>query len=223
MNANALRRANGEESASLDLGADLVRELLPHRPPFLFVDAIDALSSAGERPFMTASHSISANEPVFAGHFPDLYLWPGVYTIEGLAQCCLLLRMLMELEKGWAVKRPAAEFAPTLRAWQQSITRPGRPTNDPRVKNLIRFFDEQAETRRGRTGGMLVAADVKLTHPVFAGQRLDYRVERTHMVGPMFRFGVEAAVAGRPAARGTLTVAMVGGFAPNETDAGGKG
>src|SRR6185436_10703950 len=83
MNANALRRANGEESASLDLGADLVRELLPHRPPFL-----------------TASHSISANEPVFAGHFTDLYLWPGVYTIEGLAQCCLLLRMLMELEKG---------------------------------------------------------------------------------------------------------------------------
>lgn len=222
MKAYAVRSATGEPATSLELGADLVRELLPHRPPFLFVDTIEAISSAGERPFMTASHSISANEPVFAGHFPDLYLWPGVYTIEGLAQCCLLLRMLLELEKGWAQKRPAAEFAPTLRAWQQSITLPGRPSRDPRVHNLIRFFDEQAVGRRGRAGGMLAAADVKLTRPVFAGQRLSYRVERTHMVGPMFRFGVEAAVEGHTAAKGSLTVAMVGGFAPEEAAGGGK-
>jgi 3-hydroxyacyl-[acyl-carrier-protein] dehydratase len=212
MSTNALRQAT-KETKQLGLGADLVRELLPHRPPFLFVDAVETFSSAGEMPFLTAAHAVSANEPVFGGHFPDLYLWPGVYTIEGLAQCCLLQRMLMELEAGWATKRPVEEFAPALRAWQQSVTTPGRPTGDPRVKNLIRFFDEEAQGRRGRTGGMLVAADVKLTHPVFAGQRLEYRVERRHVVGPMFRFGVEASVAGRGVAKGNLTVAMVGGFA----------
>lgn len=178
----------------LKLGADIVRQLLPHRPPFLFVDTVEAFSS-GERPSLSAAHHISPNEPVFAGHFPDLYLWPGVYTIEGLAQSCLLLSVLLEVEGAFAVSFPDIRApggpATVLRGWQQTPSRPGAAPE--------------------RRGGLLVAADVKLVHPVFAGQRLDYHVQRMHVVDQMHRFDVQAIVAGRPVARGTLTVAMAGG------------
>jgi 3-hydroxymyristoyl/3-hydroxydecanoyl-(acyl carrier protein) dehydratase len=55
--------------------------------------------------------------------------------------------------------------------------------------------------------GLLASVEVKLLRPVFAGQRLDYLVVRTHEVGSMQRFGVEAAVDGHRVAAGELTVA----------------
>ena len=55
---------------------------------------------------------------------------------------------------------------------------------------------------------VVAAADVKFTMPVRPGQRLDYLVVLTHTVGPVFRFDVEATVAGRVAARGRLTLAV---------------
>lgn len=190
----------------LGLGADLIRQFLPHRPPFLFVDAVEGFS-AGERPSLSAAHHISPNEPVFAGHFPEMYLWPGVYTIEGLAQCCLLLSLLFEV--GVAFAAPA-DLAPVLRSWQQSLSRPGGPA-DARAETLRGVIAEREFSVPAQRGGLLVAADVKLVHPVFAGHRLDYHVQRTHVVEQMHRFDVEAAVARRTVARGTLTVAMAGG------------
>ena len=194
---------------SLGLGADLVREFLPHRPPFLFVDTVEAFSS-GEQPSLSASHHISPNEPVFAGHFPDLYLWPSVYTIEGLAQSCLLLRMILALEAGWVAVSAPSDLATTLRAWQQNLSRPGSQP-DRRVEGLNACFANGSFAGRERRSGLLVEADVKLVHPVFAGQRLEYHVQRTHVVGQMYRFDVHAAVGGRPTARGVLTLAMAGG------------
>ena len=75
------------------LDAEAVRQLLPHRPPLLLVDAVDAFSS--EPPALRAHKLITAAEPVFAGHFPDRAIWPGVYCIEGLAQTCALLGALL--------------------------------------------------------------------------------------------------------------------------------
>jgi 3-hydroxymyristoyl/3-hydroxydecanoyl-(acyl carrier protein) dehydratase len=49
---------------------------------------------------------------------------------------------------------------------------------------------------------------VKLLKPVFAGQRLEYLVARTHEVGRMHRFDVEASVEGHRAAQGSLMVAL---------------
>jgi 3-hydroxyacyl-[acyl-carrier-protein] dehydratase len=194
------------------LGADLVREFLPHRPPFLFVDAVDDFGSMGGPPFLTAAHCISPNEPVFAGHFPDRYLWPGVFTIEGLSQTCLLLRMLLEVEESFNKRNPSGSLPAALRAWQQKVTRLGGPVEpDARTERLAdRSKNGTVAGYRGG-GGLLVAADVKLVHPVWAGQRLEYRVQRTHTVGPMNRFGVEATVGGRIVAKGTLTLAMAPG------------
>jgi 3-hydroxyacyl-[acyl-carrier-protein] dehydratase len=56
---------------------------LPHRPPFIFVDAVIELDP-GER--AVCRKSFSADEPFFRGHFPGDPLVPGVILAEALAQ-----------------------------------------------------------------------------------------------------------------------------------------
>ena len=70
----------------------------------------------------------------------------------------------------------------------------------------------QAQATPGTTtdafNAMLANADVKLTVPVLAGQRLEYLVVWTHSIDTVLRFDVEAAVQRRVVAKGTLTVAV---------------
>jgi 3-hydroxyacyl-[acyl-carrier-protein] dehydratase len=56
---------------------------LPHRPPFVFVRKLVA-----REPGMSAEceTEFSSNDPMFAGHFPDEPLVPGVILTEALAQ-----------------------------------------------------------------------------------------------------------------------------------------
>lgn len=64
-----------------------IRQMLPHRYPFLLVDRvfhIDGNSIAGIK-------NITVNEPFFAGHFPEEPVMPGVLIIEAMAQCGGLL------------------------------------------------------------------------------------------------------------------------------------
>ena len=64
------------------LDIDAIREILPHRYPFLLVDRIEELEA--ER--VVGIKNVTANEPFFAGHFPDYPVMPGVLIIEAMAQ-----------------------------------------------------------------------------------------------------------------------------------------
>ena len=59
-----------------------IRELLPHRYPFLLIDKI---IERGDN-YIVGVKNITANEPFFPGHFPQEPVLPGVLQIEAMAQ-----------------------------------------------------------------------------------------------------------------------------------------
>jgi len=60
-----------------------IMRILPHRYPMLLIDRILELEPMK---FARGLKNVTANEPMFMGHFPNNPLLPGVYMIEALAQ-----------------------------------------------------------------------------------------------------------------------------------------
>ncbi len=74
-----------------------VLSLIPHRPPFLFVDEV--VSHAGET--LTARRTWRAEEGFYAGHYPGAPITPGVLLCEAVFQAgALLLAKLMAPSTG---------------------------------------------------------------------------------------------------------------------------
>ncbi|MFN8256843.1 MAG: bifunctional UDP-3-O-[3-hydroxymyristoyl] N-acetylglucosamine deacetylase/3-hydroxyacyl-ACP dehydratase [Bacteroidales bacterium] len=59
-----------------------IRNILPHRPPFLLVDKILKLDSLE----VIGLKNVTMNESFFVGHFPEEPVMPGVLIIEAMAQ-----------------------------------------------------------------------------------------------------------------------------------------
>lgn len=74
-----------------------IRELLPHRYPFLMVDKIIQVTDK----FIVGVKNITTNEPFFTGHFPQEPVMPGVLQVEAMAQTggLLVLSKLDEPER----------------------------------------------------------------------------------------------------------------------------
>jgi 3-hydroxyacyl-[acyl-carrier-protein] dehydratase len=189
---------------SLDLGPEVVRHLLPHRRPMLFVDAIEAYDRGAEggRPELWARRHIASNEEVFSGHYPGLAVWPGIFTIEGLGQSCFLLEILWTLQAEWEKGGGAPhEVLDALKNLELGYRM--SPRYRPQASELLSRF-------RGMAGriGISASVEMRFLQSVFPGQCLDYHVVRTHVVDQLMRFDVEASVAGTPVARGVMTGAL---------------
>ena len=65
------------------LDVNEIQKILPHRYPFLFVDAIVEMERLKR---VVGIKNVTINEPQFQGHFPDNPVFPGVLLIEGMAQ-----------------------------------------------------------------------------------------------------------------------------------------
>jgi len=65
-----------------------IRELLPHRYPFLLIDKIRDIDGTDS---CTGIKNVTINEPYFAGHFPSQPIMPGVLLIEAMAQTAAIM------------------------------------------------------------------------------------------------------------------------------------
>ncbi len=67
---------------------DDILKIIPHRPPFLFVESIHKFRVDAA---ISGTYVIKMDEYFFAGHFPDKPIMPGVIIIDALAQLSGLL------------------------------------------------------------------------------------------------------------------------------------
>ena len=81
----------------MELDINQIKEILPHRYPFLLVDRITHLEP-GVR--AVGRKCVSGNEAFFQGHFPQKPVMPGVLIIEAMAQVGAVILLCKEEYKG---------------------------------------------------------------------------------------------------------------------------
>ncbi|HBG15823.1 MAG TPA: 3-hydroxyacyl-[acyl-carrier-protein] dehydratase FabZ [Firmicutes bacterium] len=74
-----------------------IKELLPHRYPFLLVDRVITIEPLKK---ITALKNVTNNEEYFTGHFPQRPVMPGVLIIESMAQAAGLALLIEDEHKG---------------------------------------------------------------------------------------------------------------------------
>ena len=75
---------------TLPIDVEQIRELLPHRYPFLLVDRVIEIVPDVS---VVAIKNVTINEPFFQGHFPGHPIMPGVLIVEAMAQVGGVLAM----------------------------------------------------------------------------------------------------------------------------------
>jgi 3-hydroxyacyl-[acyl-carrier-protein] dehydratase len=74
-----------------------IRNIIPHRFPFLLVDKIIELEPGKSA---VGIKNVTVNEPFFQGHFPDIPIMPGVLILEALAQTAGIAVAILEENRG---------------------------------------------------------------------------------------------------------------------------
>lgn len=179
------------------IGPEIVQLFLPQRRPFLMLDRLQSLS-LDVPPTLRGCRYVSANEPVFEGHFPDRPILPGALILEGLAQCCAVLAAFVSL--GMSAEELWAELVNLERGLSQD------PDHD--ADRASRF---RSELKGTGAPGVAGATSLKFIRPVRPGCRLDYQVALTRQLGEAAHFSLSASVDGVPVTRGSLSAGRLRG------------
>ncbi len=168
------------------IGADVIAYLTRVKYPMIMVDRIVHYSSYPLS--LIAERYVSANEPAFVGHFPNMKLWPGVYTFEGLRQSCFLLHILNDLEKADLLKG-------LLELHNRQILRP--QINHKLCQSVIDYLEAKK-----MVDSDMYSSSIKFIEPVFAACLIKYHCMRDD--NEPHSWSVKALVDDRMIAKGSI-------------------
>ena len=94
------------------LNTEQVKKILPHRDPFLFIDSVESIKIPGQEMVsgkiydikelqnveVEAHYRTKKDHNIFAGHFPDYPILPGVVQVEMMAQATSFIVMLLNAD-----------------------------------------------------------------------------------------------------------------------------
>lgn len=154
-----------------------VKKFIPHRDPFLFIDTVESvvLPNVNDDEIVSSAKNLvgvkivthyrtKKNHPIFAGHFPNNPIFPGVCQIEMMAQaCCFGVTKMLEnpLESSLEVALMGVDSA--------KFRKPVTPEMDLRVEAVctkvrgpVMSYDTQLFCGDELISGCSVLASVKI-------------------------------------------------------------
>ena len=149
------------------LNSEQVKKVLPHRDPFLFIDSVESVSLPAKdfhmkelRKFplfdlkdltdseVVAHYRTKKDHAIFAGHFPDYPILPGVVQVEMMAQATSFIVFLVN-ENPMEMKMDVALLG----------------INEARFrKPVLPEMDLKLVTRLLKVRGPMITSECKLYH-----------------------------------------------------------
>lgn len=124
----------------LPLDTVAIRNILPHRYPFLLVDRVIEMTPGQSA---VGIKNVTANEEFFQGHFPEYPVMPGVLIVEAMAQVGGVALLSLEEHEG-----KMALFAGINNVRFKRQVKPG---------DVLRMEVELGQFRRGIGTGTAIA------------------------------------------------------------------
>ena len=164
------------------LDRSVIQKILPHRPPFLFIDHVEHYSGL-PKPFILAETSTCFSKDKYLLDETNSF-WPNAYVIEGLGQCFLLLSIFYKIE---------AEHGINIAHGSSSVER------------ILDLLDTSGHVpKQHQNNGLLAHVDLTQHKELEVGKKIQYRIDLNMNQGKLYRYKVDARVDNEPVVDGFM-------------------